>query len=61
MGPTPVTNIRLPEQLKARAQRAAAADQRTLSGLIVKLLTDHVAAFEAEHGPIEEPAEQGQP
>ena len=34
-------NIRINPKLKAAAQKAAALDQRTLSGLIERLLTEH--------------------
>jgi hypothetical protein len=37
-------NIRTDPKLKALAQKAAAADRRTLSGLIEKLLEDHLKA-----------------
>jgi hypothetical protein len=34
-------NVRLPPELKEAARKAAKLDQRTLSGLVLKLLTDH--------------------
>jgi predicted HicB family RNase H-like nuclease len=39
-------NIRITPELKEAARKAAARDQRTLSGLIEKLLTDYCR----EHG-----------
>jgi predicted HicB family RNase H-like nuclease len=34
-------NMRIDRKLKEAAEKAADADQRTLAGLIVKLLTEH--------------------
>ena len=39
-------NIRLDADVKKRAEKAAAADERSLSGLIQKLLLDYATAFE---------------
>lgn len=36
-------SIRIPSRLKATLQRNAEADQRTLAGYVVKLLTEAVA------------------
>jgi predicted HicB family RNase H-like nuclease len=40
---TKILTVRIDAELKAEAERAAAADNRTLSNLIVKLLRDHLA------------------
>jgi hypothetical protein len=37
-------NLKIMPELKAAAEKAAAADQRTLTSLIEKLLTDHCRA-----------------
>lgn len=39
-------NIRLDADVKRRAQKAAAADQRSLASLIQKLLADYATSFE---------------
>jgi predicted HicB family RNase H-like nuclease len=36
-------NLRMDRKLKADAERAAAADGRSLAGLIIKLLRDHLS------------------
>jgi predicted HicB family RNase H-like nuclease len=36
-------NMRIDRKLKAEAEKAAASDNRSLAGLIVKLLRDHLA------------------
>ena len=41
---TATLNLRLDPELKALAERAATSDQRTLTSLIEKLLTDHLKA-----------------
>jgi hypothetical protein len=38
---TRVVNLRISPKLKEAAQKAAELDQRTLSGLIERLLTEH--------------------
>jgi hypothetical protein len=35
-------NLRIQPSLKAAAEKAAAADQRSLTSLVEKLLTDHL-------------------
>lgn len=39
---TAQVNLRLDPELKAAAERAAAADHRSLTSLIEKLLSDHL-------------------
>jgi hypothetical protein len=39
---TAQVNLRLDPQLKALADKAAAADNRSLTSLVEKLLTDHL-------------------
>lgn len=39
---TDQVHVRISPQLKAMSEKAAADDQRTLSGLIEKLLTDYL-------------------
>jgi predicted HicB family RNase H-like nuclease len=41
MGKSTTFNLRIEPDLKAAAEKAAAMDQRSLAGLIVKLLTVH--------------------
>jgi hypothetical protein len=44
-------NLRLAPWLKAAAEKAAAADNRTLTSLIEKLLLDHIAENAAARAP----------
>jgi hypothetical protein len=44
-------NLRLAPWLKAAAEKAAAADHRTLTSLIEKLLLDHIAEKAAAPAP----------
>jgi hypothetical protein len=46
---TAIVQIRIRPSLKASAEKAAAADHRSLTGLIEKLLTDYCN----KHGPSE--------
>lgn len=39
---TAQVNLRIDPQLKGAAERAARADQRSLTSLVEKLLTDHL-------------------
>jgi predicted HicB family RNase H-like nuclease len=41
MGKSTTFNLRIEPELKAAAEKAATMDQRSLAGLIVKLLTEH--------------------
>ena len=41
---TAQVNLRLPPSLKAAAEQAAAEDQRSLTSLVEKLLTEHLKA-----------------
>lgn len=41
-------NIRLDKEVKRRAEIAAAAEERSLSWLIQKLLADYASAFEGK-------------
>lgn len=41
---TAQVNLRLPPSLKEASERAAAEDQRSLTSLIEKLLTEHLKA-----------------
>jgi predicted HicB family RNase H-like nuclease len=43
-------NIRIDRKLKEAATRAARADHRTLSSLIIKLLEDHLGKTEERRG-----------
>lgn len=42
---TIVTSIRLTPELKKLAEKAAAADQRTVSSLLEKLLVEHLRSL----------------
>lgn len=44
MAETPVTPVRIPADLKDQIEKIAAAETRTLSGAIIALLTEAVAA-----------------
>lgn len=44
MANTPVTSLRIPEDLKEWAQKKARADNRSLGNWIVKLMEDERAA-----------------
>lgn len=42
---TATLNLRIDPDLKAAAEKAAAADRRSLTSLVEKLLSEHVSAF----------------
>ena len=46
MPPSPMLNVRLSPELKAKLERMAAADHRTLSSLVQMLLTEAAEARE---------------
>ncbi|BCH55975.1 hypothetical protein RvVAR031_35850 [Agrobacterium vitis] len=46
---TAIINVRISPQLKDAAEKAAKADQRSLTSLIEKLLSDHISSDDGMH------------